>query len=386
MHILAVTQDFPPDVGGTQTYAAEVARGLASRGHRVSVVCPARPDTSHLDTGFAAHGVHTIRVASTQDMFPLRAVPTLRGVLSREAIDVAFAVAWPSALALRIAGAARRHIPLALAAHGRELLLEPVRIPGGQAAYDAIRRHVVRGADLLLPVSRYTASLLVPLGVPATRMQVVNNGTDPSVFFPVDAAQCAALRARLGVPDGPMILTVSRLVGRKGVNTVLEALPHVLRDHPDASYVVAGDGPDKDALVALARELGLTERVHFLGRFPWEDLRTLYSAANVFVLPAREARPDVEGFGIVFLEANACGTPVVGADTGGIPDAIDHEQTGLLVPPDDAAALARALSGLLADPDRAEAMGAAGRKRVEESFNWQRASEHISALFSRLNR
>ena len=94
----------------------------------------------------------------------------------------------------------------------------------------------------------------------------------------------------------------------------------------------------------------------------------------------------MEGFGIVFLEANACGTPVVGADTGGIPDAIDHEQTGLLVPPDDAAALARALSGLLADPDRAEAMGAAGRKRVEESFNWQRASEHISALFSRLNR
>ncbi len=383
MHILVVTQDFPPDVGGTQTYAAEMARGLARRGHRVSVVCPDRPGVRALDDEFAAAGVRTERVASTQDAFPIKAVPAVRRLLTRHNVDVAFAIAWPSALALLSAGVRRRNIPLALAAHGRELLLEPVGVPGGQAVYDAVRRRVIRRADLLLPVSRYTASLLVPFGVPATRIQIVNNGTDPDVFFPVDAAQCAALRARLGVP-GPMLLTVSRLVGRKGVNTVLEALPDVLRAHPGASYVVAGDGPDRDALVALASQLGLAEHVHFLGRIPYAELRTLYAAADVFVLPARESRPDVEGFGIVFLEAGACSTPVIGADTGGIPDAIEHGRTGLLVPPDDPAALAQALGELLGSPDSAAAMGAAGRKRVEETFNWQRAADHVEARLTGL--
>lgn len=384
MKLLLCTQDFPPDVGGTQTYALEIARGIARKGHHVTVVCPERQNTASCDNDLDHAGLRVLRVASSQDTFPIKAIPVLRRLVSTGAVDVAFAVAWPSALALLLAGVRRRRIPLALAAHGRELLLEPVGVPGGQAVYDAVRRRVVRRADLLLPVSRYTASLLVPFGVPATKIQIVNNGTDPDVFFPVDAAQCAALRARLGVPPGPMILTVSRLVGRKGVNTVLEALPGVLRAHPKASYVVAGDGPDRNALVALAARLGLAEHVHFLGRIPYAELRTLYTTADVFVLPAREARPDVEGFGIVFLEAGACGTPVIGADTGGIPDAIEHGRTGLLVPPDDPAALERALGELLGHPERAAAMGAAGRKRVEDTFNWQRAADHVEARLSGL--
>ncbi|MEQ9104111.1 MAG: glycosyltransferase family 4 protein [Rhodothermales bacterium] len=386
MHVLLVTQDFPPDVGGTQTWSAEIARGLVREGHAVTVVCPALSGDASVDASFRDAGVRVVRVAATYDAFPLRARRQLRSLLATASPthappDVALAVAWPAALALRLAGAgSSRRVPVALAVHGRELLLEPLGFPGGRLLYDRLRRSAVRSADRFVPVSHYSASLLEPYGVPDSSVHVVNNGTDPEVFSPAREADQQALRDELGIGNRPMILSVCRLVGRKGVDTVIRALPRVLEAVPDAVYVVAGDGPDANALEALARGEGVEAQVVFAGRLPWNRLRACYSAAQVFALPARQADPDVEGFGIVFLEANACETPVIGALTGGIPDAIAEGESGVLVPPDDPVALADGLIRLLSDPEYANRMGRQGRQRVVDGFTWSHAAGRIARI------
>jgi phosphatidylinositol alpha-1,6-mannosyltransferase len=203
---------------------------------------------------------------------------------------------------------------------------------------------------------------------------VVPNGTDPERFRPLDAG---AARRRLGLGDGPLLLTVGRLVPRKGIDTTLRALPTVLDAVPDLTYLVVGTGPDRARLDALATTLGVRDHVQFEGHVPADDLPHYYGAADLFVMPSREAPPDVEGFGIVFLEAGACGLPVVGARTGGIPDAVRDGETGLLVPPSSPAALAEALTHVLTAPDVAARLGAAARQRVEQEASWAHVADRL---------
>ena len=374
MRLLLTTQDFPPDVGGTQTYAAEVVAGLVDAGHAVTVVCPERPGASATDAGRA---YRVVRIKASYDAFPFKAFTTVRRLLSRNAFDGAYAISWSAVVPIWLAARTGRTVPVALAVHGRELLLRPMRTRLASWAYNTMRRNMVRHARLLLPVSRYTASLLTPFNVAQETIHVVNNGTNPDVFSPSDGSR---IRRELEIGDVPFLLSVCRLVGRKGVDTVLKALPAVLSVRPDIVYVVAGEGPEAGDLKSLAHALGVQDNVRFVGRIPYADLPAFYSAAAMFVLPARQAEPDVEGFGIVFLEANACGTPVIGARAGGVPDAIVDGTTGLLVPPDDPEALARAILDLLGNPERAQAMGRAGRQRVEADLNWPAVSRRIGDL------
>jgi phosphatidylinositol alpha-1,6-mannosyltransferase len=212
--------------------------------------------------------------------------------------------------------------------------------------------------------------------VDAARIRVTHYGTDPSRFQPRDAT---ALRERLGLGSRPVLLTIARLVARKGIDTVLDALPRVLAAHPDAVYVIAGDGPEAESLKALSRRLGVERAVHFAGVVTDEELSLWYSLSDVFVMPSRSDPPDVEGFGIVFLEAAACERPVVAARAGGIPDAVAHGVTGVLVPPGDAAALGAELAALLADPARRAELGRRGRERVLADFTWDRVVDRTLA-------
>ncbi len=267
-----------------------------------------------------------------------------------------------------------------LAAHGRELLLRPLsRSPKAQKAYDLLRRRMVGRADHIFPVSRYTAGLLGELGVDEDRMSVVGNGTDPKRFVPMDVS---AARASLGLEQARVILTVGRLTPRKGIDTVIRALPSVIERVPNAVYMVVGEGEDRTRLEELAHERGVSDHVLFEGTVPFSQLPSTYNLCDVFVTPSRSAPPSVEGFGIVFLEANACGKPVIGARSGGIPDAIVDGETGLLVEPDDEPALAEALISLLSDPARCQALGAAGRDRVERACTWDVAHDHLFQAMS----
>jgi phosphatidylinositol alpha-1,6-mannosyltransferase len=205
---------------------------------------------------------------------------------------------------------------------------------------------------------------------------VVSNGVDPNQFQPSDVS---GLRVDLAGRNagGPILLSVARLVTRKGLDTALRSFAEVLKDFPNATYVILGDGPDYGRLARLANELGVTPNVCFIARST-RPLADYYNACDLFVMPAREEPGDIEGFGLVFLEAGACGKPVIGARAGGVTDAILDGETGLLVAPDDPEALTHAIQGLLRDPARCEALGTAARARILRECTWDHAADRIA--------
>ena len=369
MRLLFLTQDFPPDVGGTQTYAFELARRLARRCEAFTVIAPRAPGHAEADRALP---FEVVRVRASYDTLSVKALGPVLG-RTRRPFDAAFHVQWPTALATLPARRLGRLRRIFVAAHGRELLFNPLPAPLG-APYERLRRSVLTRADRLFPVSRYTGSLLEASGVPPERVSVLPNGADPDRFSPGDAP---ALRERLGVADRRVVLSVSRLVPRKGLDTVIRALPRVAEAVPEVVYLIGGAGPDRPRLEALIRETGVADRVRFLGKIPEAELPDHFRACDVFVMPSRLAPPQVEGFGLVFLEANACGKPVIGARTGGIPDAIAEGETGLLVAPDDVAGLADAMTRVLADPALAHRLGERGRTRVLEGFTWNHVADRL---------
>ncbi len=366
-----ITQDFPPRTGGIQTYCAELGRRFAAACERFEMVAPAEQGADALDATLA-YRVHRLRTSSDRMVFA-----TLRtsGTLGKRGFDAVFHAQWttlPAGLWLRRQGRVRR---VFVAAHGRELLLNVVeQVPGVGAAYAAARDALLRKADLLLPVSCYTRGLLADAGVSTKAIHVASGGVDANTFHRRDGA---AFRAEHGLGDGPLVITVCRLVPRKGIDTTLEALAQLRERIPGVRYGIGGSGPDRGRLQARVRELGLHNTVRFLGHVPDLAMASCLSAADVVCMPARSEPPDVEGFGLVFLEAGACETVVIGANAGGVPDAIVHGETGLLVEPSDPRGLADALHTLLTQPKLRARMGAAARARIEAQCTWDHTASRL---------
>jgi phosphatidylinositol alpha-1,6-mannosyltransferase len=183
------------------------------------------------------------------------------------------------------------------------------------------------------------------------------------------------VRARRGLgADQPVVVCVSRLVGRKGQDQLIRALPALRRRVPGTALLLVGGGPDRQRLVRVATDAGVAPHVVLTGSVPWEELPAHYAAGDVFAMPCRTRRAglEVEGLGIVFLEAAASGLPVVAGDSGGAPDAVLPGETGTVVDGTDLDAITRAVGDLLADPGRAAAMGAAGRTWTEQAWTWDR--------------
>lgn len=371
VRLLMIAQDFPPSVGGIQTYAYELAHRFAGSCARLEVIAPREDGCARIDRALPFR-VHRLPVRS--DAMSL-VTPVVAPLVARARFDAVFHGHWYTAatgLWLRRLGLVRR---VFVGAHGRELLLEDAaHVPMIGAGFRRLRRAVVRDVDALFPVSHHTGDILRELGARTDRIHVVGNGADPDRLRPVDGGP---FRVRHGLGDGPVLLTLGRLVPRKGIDTVLEALPAIVAAVPDVRYVVAGEGPDRARLLEMAARLGLGDRVRFVGRIGDGELASALSAADVFVMPARSEPPDIEGYGLVFLEANACGTPVIGARAGGVPDAIVHGETGLLVEPGHVQGVAHACIELLADPARATRMGMNGRRRVVQGCTWDHAAARI---------
>ncbi len=376
MRLVLVTQDFPPQRGGIQTYALELAKRLAGRCERFAVVAPKDHDAAALDRQWA----FPVHRHGTRDTLVAACAPALARLLLSDGFDHALHVQWSTAaasLALRRLG---RLEMVAIAAHGRELLLSPWRASRpAQGAYDAFRQRSLRSADRILAGSHFTAGLARDLGVAPERIRVTHYGTDPSRFRPLDAG---ALRERLGLSGRPVLLTIARLVERKGIDSVLRALPSVQTRVPDVVYVVVGDGPDRERLMALARAGGVENAVRFVGAVGDDELPLWYSLGDVFAMPSRSEPPDVEGFGIVYLEAGACERPVVALRAGGVPDAVAEGRSGLLVTPGDHDGLSAKLSELLLDPARAADLGRRGRERVLGDLNWDRVTDRTLQALS----
>ncbi len=369
VRLVLVTQDFPPRRGGIQTYALELARRLAPRLEAFAVIAPAVEGAAEIDRELPWRVLRT----GSADTLIAAAGPLLLELALTDDFDHTLHAQWsttPAALGLRAVGRVRR---VACVVHGRELLLAPWRrAPLAQRGYDAVRKRSLRAVDRVLATGTYTAGLARELGVAKERIRITGCGTDPQRFRAVDAS---VLRERLGLGGRRVLLTIARLVARKGIDSVLRALPAVRRAVPDVAYLVCGEGPERERLEALARELGVLDLVRFPGGVPDDELTHWYCAGDVFVMPSRSEPPDVEGFGIVFLEAGACERPVVAARAGGVPDAVADGVSGLLVAPGDVDELAAKLVELLRDPARAAELGRRGRARVVSDLNWERVAE-----------
>lgn len=379
MRLLLVTKDFPPDIGGIQTYCLELSRRFAEQCEAFAVVAPRIPGAEGFDRQAP---FDVVRVRGTRNSFAPSVLAYLPRLKKRYRFDVVLGAQWQSAWAAIAGRRALGPYAVCTAVHGREILTMHYAHLHAASLYDRARRYTLGAVDRLFPGSNYALALVREKGMAYRSAQVVHYGCNVERFRPSGGE---VKRRELGLEGKKVMVTLSRLVPRKGIDTVLEALPTIVRAVPTVRYVVAGGGPDRARLKGLAERLGVMPWVQFLGLVPDEEVAPLLHMADVFVMPAREERPDVEGFGLVFLEANACGTPVIGSTSGGIPDAVIDGETGLLVPPAAPGPLAEAAVRLLTDAELCRRLGQGGRERVLRDGTWDRMVVQLTASISDLH-
>jgi phosphatidylinositol alpha-1,6-mannosyltransferase len=301
----------------------------------------------------------------------------MRRLIARDGIDtVWFGAAAPLALLAPLArdAGARRVIA---STHGHEVGWSMLPL-----ARTALRR-IGNDTDVVTFISHYTRSRFASAFGPQAALEHLAPGVDTERFEP-DSVARAELRARYGLGGRPVIVCVSRLVPRKGQDMLIQALPSIRQRVPGAALVIVGGGPYLDKLRRLAHGFGVADDVVFTEGVPAEELSAHHAMADVFAMPCRTRGSglDVEGLGIVYLEASATGVPVVAGRSGGAPESVRDGETGLVVDGWDVGAIAAAVGDLLADPQRATAMGAAGRQWVVENWQWRTKARRLSELLT----
>ena len=359
--------DYPPLDGGIARLCAEVAAGLGRRGAAVRVVTQ--------DVAAAGAAVPRLPETRLTPRRPRRELDAIR-TLRREKRGLVLCGTWyPEGLVARLAGV-RDYVVLA---HGMELT--PPRARWRRAAWRRLQARVLTGARLVVANSEDTRRRALN-AAPGCRAVAVPLAVDHDRFRPGDRAEA---RRVMGVEGRVVVGSVARLHAYKGHDVVLAALaslPTEVRSR--VTYLVAGRGPDLGRLQQRAASLGIDEGVRWLGFVDESRLPDFYRACDLFALCTREdaSAREVEGFGLAFLEAQACGTPALGTRTGGIPDAVEHGDGGWLIEQDDADALAGHLRRLVEQPEIAAGAGAAARARVERDFTWDHYLRRFEAALA----
>ncbi|OZM70508.1 alpha-(1-2)-phosphatidylinositol mannosyltransferase [Amycolatopsis antarctica] len=371
---LLVTNDFPPRPGGIQSYLHALAMRL--RPEDLVVYAPSWESGSGSHTEFDAGVPFEVVRHPTSLMLPTPDVLRRAREIVRSAgcEAVWFGAAAPLALLgrpLRDAGVRR----IVACTHGHEVGWSML-----PAARQALRR-IGDTADVVTYVSEYTRGRFAAAFGPMAGLEHLPSGVDPAVFRPDPGAR-EEIRRRHGLGDRPTVVCVSRLVPRKGQDMLVRALPEIRRQVPEAALLIVGGGPYRKTLTTLAREHGVTDDVVLTGSVPWEELPAHYAAGDVFAMPARTRGRglDVEGLGIVYLEASATGLPVVAGRSGGAPETVLDEVTGHVVDGRELGQLADTVAALLADPVRASRMGQAGREWVSEHWRWDVLAGRLAGM------
>ena len=374
---LVVTNDFGPRAGGIESFV----NALVERAPRDSVVVHASGqdgDKEYDSQLFARTGVRVVRDA----MKMLLPTPGLARRVTKTARDFECTSAWFGAaapLGILAPSLRRAGITRAIATtHGHEVWW--ARSPGTKQ----LLHRIGEVTDVVTYLGEYTHERIgAALSDQAqSRMVQLTPGVDELLFRPgLDSAE---IRAQLGFKDRPLIVTVGRLTPRKGQDRLIEALPEVRKRVKDAALVICGEGPYRARLENQIRDLNLSEHVRMVGRVPLSDLPRYLSAGQIFAMPSRNrhAGLEVEGLGIVYLEASACGIPVIAGNSGGAPDAVREGITGFVVDGEDRRALVERIVTLLDDPSLAKRMGAAGRVFVEEKWRWDEIVKQHQAMLN----
>jgi len=264
-------------------------------------------------------------------------------------------------------------LPFVIYAHGNEIL------DAMESEWQTPRQALLR-ADRVLACSQFTLDLVKKIGVDPERARIVHPGCDSDRFQPLQPNE--ALRRKIpGLRSTDRVILTVGLESLKGHDMVIRALPYLLQTVPDVRYIIVGSGPQA-TLDHLARELRVRDRVIFAGLVPDDDLPAIYALCDLFVMPSRQnlAQHSVEGFGLVYLEANACGKAVVGGRSGGVGDAVQDGVTGLLVDPHDPKDIANAVGILLTNRELARQLGEQGRSRVVKDFTWDTVGKRIQGI------
>lgn len=368
MKHLLVTNDFPPKIGGIQSLLWEWWRRLPPESF--AVLTSPHAEAAAFD---AAQAFQIERVREPVLLPHPWMVRRIEDMARRVGAD--FVVLDP-ALPLGVVGASLSR-PYMVVLHGAEVTV-PGRLPGSKQ----LLGRVLRGAEHIVAAGGYPAAEAVRAAGRALNLTVVPPGVDTERFRPLTADERRVARQDFGfAEDAEVVIGVSRLVPRKGFDTAIRAAALLGRTRPNMVLALAGAGRDRERLEKLAIELAAP--VRFLGRVPHEDLPRLYGCADVSIMVCRNrwGGLEQEGFGIVYLEAAACGVPQIAGSSGGAAEAVADGETGFVVrDPHDASAAAAYLETLLSDPDRRQAMGQAGRDRAVSEFSYDVLSARLGRV------
>ena len=358
MKHLLVTNDFPPKVGGIQSYLWELWRRLDPE--RTTVLT-----TPHKgDRAFDAAQPMRVERDRARWLLPTTALARRIDRLAAE-VDADVVLLDP-ALPVGLLGP-RLERPYGVVLHGAEVTV-PGRMPGTRR----MLARVLRDAQLVVAAGGYPATEARRAAGRDLPTVIVPPGVDPERFHPLSDAERRAERRRLGLdPDAPVVLGLSRLVPRKGFDVLIEAGAALAVRHPDLQIAIAGAGRDRKRLERVATHHG--SPVRFLGRLPEADLPVVHGVADCFAMLCRDrwAGLEQEGFGIVFLEAAACGVPAVAGRSGGSAEAVLDGATGIVVDGSrDVVAVAAAIDRILSDRDLRARLGSTARRRAVEEFDY----------------
>ena len=390
---LLVTLDFPPNLGGVAAYYYQVCKNLPA--NKIVVLAPKQEG----DQAFDREQNFTIIRKKLLNYFPQKMPKGLGGILK-----IAASVKWLSIIkhlspivknhkieliqagqvlplgTLALFYQRRRKLPYIFYAHGLDLTL-----PQKFMRKKTLLKKIIAGAAAIVANSYFTKDELLKLGATPEKIKVIY----PCPNLPAQPASDQKIKeisANHHLTDKKILLTVGRLIERKGHDSVIKALPAIIKKVPTVVYLIVGSGPEEKRLKKLVNQHRLGDYVKFLGAVSPHDLVAFYQLCDVFIMPARQlANGDVEGFGIVYLEANQFAKPVIGGRSGGVAEAVIDGQTGILVDPIDVNEIAQAAIKLLTDTAYAAKLGTQGLERVTEKFDWPTQVEKIKEILEKRN-
>ena len=381
MALLIFTDNYPPQLGGIGTYAYELAKNLHAEGVEVIVLAPRVEGDKEWDL---REKFITYRLVKKRPLFEFHALLLLFYLTLRGHVDRVLCMICHPCGSLAILTNFLFNVPYYVVAHGGEFF-EPEDSWLKRLRYRwllrPLKRLVLGRASTLFTYSNYTKRWPMAFGVDEKKIVLVPGGTDPEKFQPV--RNRGEIARRYGLEGKKVLLTVARLDPHKGLDTVISLMPELIKKIPNLVYVIVGAGHQESTLKDMVGRLNLEGYVLFVGPKPREELPGLYSVCDVFVMVSKELPSGIEGFGIAFLEANACGKPVIGGRSGGVPEAVIHGETGLLVGPNNHQEIAEGIVRLLTDDSLAKRLGEKGRQRVKEELTWKAVAQRIkSAIYN----
>ncbi len=370
MKILVVAYDFPPKPGGVASFVHNVCFQLCERGHGVDVLTGANEEINAIGK---LQSYRIYRYSQFKRLSSLKSIVQTICLHRSNLYNVLFLGHFMTTHALGVLALHKvTGMPYVILSHGNDLIYSV-----STWADELVARLLMRDASLMLGNSRFTLERIREAGYKGP-VDVLNPGVNPTRFHPgVDTTK---VRHLYKLEGRRVLFSAARLVAKKNVDGLLRALPTVIEQVPNVLYLVAGDGEERGRLEALRNELGLQPYVRFLGYIENRQLPALYCASDLFVMPTR----GIESFGISFIEANACGVPVIAGGSGGTVDAVVDGVTGLIVDQHNVDAIAVAITRLLTDRKLARQLGENGRQRVERELSWEIVGERLEGCLKKV--